>query len=103
VVVHGGANGVDQAFAVACRNLGIAAEPRVADWRGLGNIAGPARNKQMVESGIDLCVAFHRTLSTSRGTKDCVRLAPAAAIAVFLIEDDRAVPARVQVGDKRLA
>ena len=48
VVFHGGACGVDQAFAEARRHLAIKAEPHVADWRGLGNIAGPARNRVMV-------------------------------------------------------
>jgi YspA, cpYpsA-related SLOG family len=56
VVVHGGAPGVDQAFSVAARELGITVEPHVADWRGLGNIAGPARNREMVEAGADLGV-----------------------------------------------
>jgi YspA, cpYpsA-related SLOG family len=40
VVVHGGAPGVDDAFAAACRELGITAEAHVADWKGLGNVAG---------------------------------------------------------------
>ena len=42
VIFHGGSPGVDQSFAVACRELGVIAEPYVADWRGLANIAGPA-------------------------------------------------------------
>jgi YspA, cpYpsA-related SLOG family len=92
VIVHGGANGAYQAFAVACRNLGIAAEPHVADWRGLGNIAGPARNREMVEAGAGLCVALHRNLAASRGTKDCIRQALAAGIRVYLIEDEKGVP-----------
>jgi YspA, cpYpsA-related SLOG family len=76
VVVHGGAPGVDQAFNVAARELGITVEPHVADWKGLGNIAGPARNQEMVESGADLSIALHRTLATSKGTRDCVRRGP---------------------------
>jgi acetylglutamate kinase len=31
VIVHGGAAGVDNAFATACRKLGIVAEPHLAD------------------------------------------------------------------------
>jgi hypothetical protein len=50
VIIHGGAPGVDNAFATACRKLGIVAEPHVADWRGLSNVAGPARNQAMVEA-----------------------------------------------------
>ena len=72
-IVRGVAPGVDQSFAVACRELGIAAEAHVADWKGLGNIAGPARNREMVEAGADLCIAPYRSIETSKGTKDCIR------------------------------
>ena len=102
VVVHGGAPGVDQAFNMAGRKLGIAIEPHVAYWKGLGNIAGPARNREMVEAGTDLCIALHRSIETSNGTKDCVRQALAAGIPVYLIEDERGFPRRIQAGDTRL-
>jgi YspA, cpYpsA-related SLOG family len=103
IVVHGGAPGVDQSFAVAGTELGITLEPHLADWKGLDNVAGPMRNREMVQSGADLCLALHRTLATSKGTKDCVRQALAAGIPVYLIEDDRAIPTRLQEGDARLA
>ncbi len=99
VIIHGGANGVDQAFHVAARELGIDVEPHLADWKGLANIAGTARNREMVEAGADLCLALHRSLETSKGTKDCVRQALAAGIPVYLIEDERAVPRRVLAVD----
>jgi hypothetical protein len=101
VVVHGGAPGVDQSFSEACRHLGIPAEPHLADWKGLKNIAGPARNREMVQSGADLCVALHPTLETSKGTRDCIRQALAAGIPVWHIEDDRAIPRRVMADDAR--
>jgi hypothetical protein len=94
---------VDEAFAEVCRHLAIKAEPHVAKWRSLGNIAGPARNKQMVESGADMCIALHRTLAQSKGTKDCVRQALAAGIPVYFIDGEQAKPRRVRVGDERLA
>jgi YspA, cpYpsA-related SLOG family len=103
VIVHGGACGVDQSFSEACRELCILTEPHVADWKGLSNIAGPARNREMVQAGADLCIALHRSIQTSKGTKDCVRQALAAGIPVWLIEDDRATPRRLEAGDKRLA
>ena len=103
VIIHGGAAGVDNAFAEACQHLSIKAEPHVADWTGLGNIAGLARNREMVEAGADLCIALHRTLETSTRTKDCVWQALAAGIPVYLIEDERAIPKRVEAGDKKLA
>jgi hypothetical protein len=102
VIVHGGAAGVDQAFHMACKTLGIAVEPHVADWKGLGNIAGPARNREMVQAGADLCIAIHRFLASSMGTKDCVRQALAAAIPVYLVDGDHGTPKRLQAGDVRL-
>jgi hypothetical protein len=103
VIIYGGACGVDQAFAVACRELGVVAEARLPDWKGLGNVAGPAHDREMVQTGIDLCIALHRSLATSKGTKDCVCQALAVGIPVYLIEDDRAIPRRIAAGDKRLA
>jgi hypothetical protein len=81
----------------------LMAGPHMAGWRVLGKLAGPARNREMVESGADLCIALHRTLATSKGTKDCVRQALAAGIPVYLIEDDSVTPRRVQADDPRLA
>jgi hypothetical protein len=103
VVVHGGAPGIDQSFQVACQTLGVTVEPHLADWKGLGNIAGSKRNQEMVAAGSDLCIALHRSIGTSKGTRDCVRQALAAGTPVWLIEDERAVPTRVQADDKRLA
>jgi hypothetical protein len=103
VVIHGGGPGVDQSFSEACRDLGILVEPHLADWKGLGNVAGPARNREMVQSGVDLCVALHRTIQTSKGTKDCIRQAIAAGIPVYLIENDQAIPRRLEARDTRLS
>jgi hypothetical protein len=103
VIIHGGAPGADNAFAEACRALGIMAEPHLADWKGLGNIAGPVRNREMVKSGADMCIALHRTLSTSKATKDCVRQAMSAGIPVYLIDGEQATPRRVRAGDGTIA
>jgi YspA, cpYpsA-related SLOG family len=103
VIVHGGAPGVDRSFHVACQTLGVTVEPHIADWKGLGNIAGPERNGGMVEAGADLCIALHRSIETSKGTKHCVRQALAAGIPVWLVEDERGAPKRVLAGDERLA
>jgi hypothetical protein len=85
VIINGDAPGVDWAFSRACTRLGVATEVHSADWHTLGNITGPARNREMVQAGADLCVALHRDLAASKGTKDCVRQALAAGIPVYLI------------------
>jgi hypothetical protein len=101
-IIHGGGAGVDNSFASASRDLGISTEPHFADWKGLGNIAGPVRNKEMVDSGADLCIALHRSIARSNGTKNCILHALNAGIATYLIEDERAIPKRLKAGDERL-
>jgi hypothetical protein len=81
VIVHDGAPGVDQSFSESCRHLGTPAEPQLADWKGLSNIAGPQRDQEMVQAGSDLRIEFRRTLATSKGTKNCIRQAIAAGTA----------------------
>jgi hypothetical protein len=102
VIVNGGAPGVDWAFSKACRKLVVEMEVHTADFRTLRNVAGPARNREMVQAGADLCVAFHRALETSEGTKDCVGQALAAGIAVYSIADDGGQTRRVLAGDQRI-
>lgn len=55
----------------------------VADWTTHGKSAGPLRNRAMVDSGADLCLAFYKQGAGNRGTKDCVRRAKIAGIPVI--------------------
>jgi hypothetical protein len=64
--------------------------------------AGPTRNAEMVAAGAEMCIAFHRRLAWSRGTKDCVRRAIAAEIPTYLIDSEQARPRRLRAGDARL-
>jgi hypothetical protein len=103
VVVHGDAGGVDAAFAAAAGSLGLAVEAHRAEWDRLGRRAGPARNRRMVDSGADLCLAFHHFLANSTATKDCARRAIAAGIPTYLIDGADARPRRLSADDPRLA
>lgn len=85
VLVHGAcATGADAAAArwyeVCGLDLGCFEVKYPADWAKHGKVAGPIRNKQMIESGADLVVAF--PLFDSRGTKNTIDLAEAAGIEV---------------------
>jgi YspA, cpYpsA-related SLOG family len=102
VIVHGAADDVDTSFAEAADEAGIEQEPHPARWAELGKKAGPTRNAEMVQAGADLCIACHRSLASSKGTKDCIRQALAAEIPVYLIADDLAIPRRILAGDSRL-
>ena len=104
-IVHGGATGVDESFATACKGLGIAAEAHPVsdeDWQRLGKRAGPLRNRAMVQAGADLCIAVHRFIFNSKGTKDCARQAIEAGIPTYLIDSERAVLKRLRPDDPRL-
>ena len=102
-IVYGAADGVDTSFAEADDEAGIEQDPHPARWDELGRKAGPIRNAEMVAVGADLCIALHRSIETSKWTRDCVRQALAAGIPVWLIESEEAIPKRVQADDKRLA
>ena len=87
VVVHGGARGADRCAADAAAELGVRAEPHVADWKRHGRRAGPYRNQQMVDAGAAVCLAF--PMGVSVGTRDCVRRAELAGIPVRVHEPAR--------------
>ena len=103
VVIHGGSVGVDASFNCACKNLGIAVEVLTANTGQTGTPTIGTRNRELIKPGGDLCIALHRSFGTSQRTKDCVRQAIQAGIPTFLIEDDQAIPIRLQTADRRLA
>jgi hypothetical protein len=119
VIVHGAATGIDASFAEACADLSVEQEPHPARWKDLKAVgavvkydwrrhpynanAGPERNAEMVAAGADMCVAFHRFLTESRVTKDCVRRAIEAGIPTYLIDSDKAEPRRLRADDGRLS
>lgn len=102
IIVHGAATGIDAAFAEACDDIGIEHEPHPASWDEHGKAAGPIRNQQMVDAGALMCLAFHRAISASRGTRDCVSRALAAGIPCYLIDSEKAIPKRLLADDPRL-
>lgn len=73
------------------RLFNLQAEVHRADWKKYGRAAGPIRNKQMVELGADLCLAFpdHPKGEGSRGTWNCVDLAQQARIPVLVVWSQR--------------
>jgi len=118
VIVQGGATGIDRSFAEACGELGVEQEDHPARWEELDHAeavirydkrnrpynanAGPIRNAEMVAAGAEMCLAFHRAISASKGTKDCARRAIEAGIPTYLINSNAAEPKRLKAGDARL-
>lgn len=82
-LVHGAAPGVDAQAARLWEAQGWGpTESHPANWAEFGRRAGPLRNKEMVESGINVCIAFLD--DDSKGTKNCIAQAEAAGIPVFV-------------------
>lgn len=61
-------------------------ERHPANWSVLGPAAGPIRNKQMVDSNPDICIAFIK--NNSRGASNTVALARMAGISTSVIKVD---------------
>ena len=80
-LVSGGCpTGADAYAEVVGHGFGWAVERHLAQWDKHGKAAGPIRNKEMVDAGADVCVAFPNP--GSRGTANCMKLAKAAGIPV---------------------
>jgi hypothetical protein len=58
----------------------VAIEAYPADWKGNGRAAGPIRNQEMLDSGVDYVVGFHNDIENSRGTKDMLRRCAKAGV-----------------------
>jgi hypothetical protein len=54
-----------------------------ADWATHKRAAGPIRNQQMLDTGIDLCIGFHPDITKSKGTKDMLTRASKAGIPTY--------------------
>ncbi|MGA4942117.1 SLOG family protein [Streptomyces cinereoruber] len=84
-LIHGAcATGADDLasywYRVAGKELGCTEQRWPASWEALGKAAGPERNRNMVNAGADLVLAF--PLPEGSGTQHTIRLAREAGIEV---------------------
>ena len=81
VLIHGGANGADDAADEACGHLNLCALPFPAQWQKHGKAAGPIRNDVMVDvlQGFRACgyrcVVLAFPCEDSVGTHHCIAAA----------------------------
>lgn len=78
ILVHGDCRGADKIGKKVWNSLGLKDEPHPANWTKYGPAAGPIRNREMINSGIDLCLAFIKNFST--GSTMCAEAAHAKGI-----------------------
>lgn len=84
-LVHGAARGADQMAGEWAKARDVPVDAYPAEWDRYGNGAGPIRNKLMLDSGLDLVVAFHDDIRRSKGTKHMVGIARQAGVPVKLV------------------
>lgn len=87
-VVHGAAPGADTIAEEVALEFLAYAEPHPADWETHGKAAGPLRNQEMLDSGIDGVIAFKDGFDLSMGkggTEDMCRRALRAGKPVTLV------------------
>lgn len=86
VIIQGECKGADLLAKQVGLELGFEIVSFPADWKTYGRAAGPIRNKQMlVEGKPDLVIAFHKDISTSKGTANMIKQAESAGIKCILI------------------
>ena len=88
VIIEGGAVGADRLAAKsATGNPDVCIlEEYPAQWNLHGKAAGPIRNQQMLDTGVDLVLAFYKKGAGNRGTQDMVNRAEAAGVTVVRYE-----------------
>ena len=86
-VINGACRGADKMSSQVCKELNIVCQEVPANWATYGKVAGPRRNKMMLDLKPDLVIAFHNDIENSKGTKDCVREAKKRNIEVKLYGD----------------
>jgi hypothetical protein len=80
-IIHGGARGADNLAARWAYDNKMKVESYPADWNTHGKAAGPIRNQQMLDTGIDVVIAF----PGGRGTQHMINIAKKAGVEVRVI------------------
>lgn len=80
-LVEGGAKGADELAHGWAISHGVVSESYSAHWKEYGRAAGPLRNQAMLDSGIDLVIAFEG----GKGTADMMRRATEAGVRVVQV------------------
>lgn len=87
-IIEGEARGVDSMARISAKKYGIKVQQFPAKWTVFGKAAGPIRNREMLDQGPDMVIAFSNDIAESRGTKNMVNLALDAKVPCFLLTED---------------
>jgi predicted Rossmann-fold nucleotide-binding protein len=83
LLIAGGASGADGLAVRWAKAWGVPVKEYLAEWKRLGRMAGPIRNRRMLEDGQpDLVIAF----PGGRGTANMVKLAESKGVFVVKVK-----------------
>jgi len=86
IVIEGEARGADLMARTAAYSLSIEVIAFSAQWDKYGRAAGHIRNHQMLTEGKpDMVLAFHDSITSSKGTANMIRIAKLAGVPVKLV------------------
>ena len=93
VLINGDCRGLDKIAGQVGKELGFEVIGIPAKWKLNGLMAGPIRNKEMIDRLVEykengyqtIVIAFHDNLESSKGTKDCVKHALNAEMHVLYV------------------
>lgn len=88
-IITGGAAGADSIADGMATAFGFRTEIYEADWGQFGKMAGPIRNRQMLNTGVDLVIAFKDNFDWSfshGGTEHMVSIARDRTVPYWVIQ-----------------
>lgn len=85
-IIHGNSRGADKIAGYVGKDLGFKIEVHPANWDKYGKAAGPIRNREMVNSDIDLVLAF--PIGKSYGTRNAMKEAREKQIPIINITEN---------------
>lgn len=87
VIVHGDQRGADRIAGKVGHALGFVVHACPAEWDRYGKAAGPIRNRAMLalHQDVELVIAFHDSIETSKGTRDMLGVATDRGIVCRLV------------------
>jgi len=83
--------GADKLAGKVARRLLLKVEQHPAFWKQMAakglpkTAAGPVRNQEMLDAGVDLVIAFHPNILESKGTLDMFKKAVKAKVPIWLV------------------
>lgn len=80
-IIHGAAKGADTLAGGVAATQGLLVEAYPANWSAYGMAAGAMRNQQMLDTGVDLVIAF----PGGKGTADMTTRARDADVPVLVV------------------